>query len=221
MANERGRGEKLRDILPILWNSYQHIYEVREAGTANGINYLMIVATFLPVFCITLYTAFDKSKFFLVPIIFQVAALLILLKRFFVRGQIPWLKLEETLSQLKDNSFDSALFAELKAVETDTLRRKEALRTIINWALIFLVFSIFLIFLAFFFVILKGTICLYIAMVLLVLAFSLLWLFYNQIPKSKVTEEETQFKKKIEKWLRGSTEGETVDSGAVENEEKQ
>lgn len=206
MIEERGRDDKVRDILPILWNSYQHMYEVREAGTANGINYLMIVATFLPVFCLTLYTAFEKSPLFLVPILFQVAALLILLKRYFVQGQIPWLELEKTLSQLEDNSFNAVLFAQLKAAENGTARRLGALRTIIRRALFLLVLSLFLIALAFLFLLLKGSILLFIVTALLVVLFSLLWFFYNELPKSQANEEEQKYQREIEKWLQGVKE---------------
>ncbi|MFZ5770864.1 MAG: hypothetical protein ACOY4W_05495 [Thermodesulfobacteriota bacterium] len=78
--------QKIKDILPILWSSYEHMYQARETGTTSSINFMMIVATFLPIFCLTLYNAF-KSTLFLFPILFQVAALLILLKRFFIKGQ--------------------------------------------------------------------------------------------------------------------------------------
>ena len=94
----------------------------------------MIVATFLSVFCLTLYMAF-KSHLFLFPIFFQIVALLILLKRFFIKGQIPWLELKPTLSKLDDNAFESYLIATLKAAEADTWRRLGALNTIIKSAL--------------------------------------------------------------------------------------
>lgn len=51
---ENNSAAKIKDIIPILWSSYEHIYEARETGTTNGINFLMIVATFLPIFCLTL-----------------------------------------------------------------------------------------------------------------------------------------------------------------------
>lgn len=44
MTEERDRNTKIKDILPILWSSYEHIYEARETGTTSGINYLMIIA---------------------------------------------------------------------------------------------------------------------------------------------------------------------------------
>lgn len=213
MTEKRSRSDKVRDILPILWSSYEHMYEVRDASTANGINYLMIVATFLPVFCLTLYTAFERNPAFLVPIVFQVAALLILLKRFFIQGQIPWLELEKTLSQLDDNSFDAALFATLKATENDTWKRLEAFRTIIKRALFLLVFSLFLLGLASLFMLLKGAILLYIATALLVGVFSLLYLFYKESPTSQAEEDEKRFKSEIEKWLQEQRGKSNVGSG--------
>ncbi|MFH1235604.1 MAG: hypothetical protein V1685_01550 [Parcubacteria group bacterium] len=203
MTEERERVGigKIKDILPILWSSYEHIYEVRETGTTSGINFLMIIATFLPIFCLTSYSAF-KSPLFLFPILFQVAALLILLKRYFIKGQIPWLKLKETLLQLDDNSFAVELFAALKACENGTYMRLRALNTVIKMALALLVFSIFLTALASLFMLLKGSVLLYVATALLVIVFLLLCFFYKQVPRFDFANEEKNVKNDIEKWLK-------------------
>jgi len=195
------RTKKITDILPILWSSYEHMYQARETGTTSGINFMMIVATFLPIFCLTLYTAF-KSKFFLFPILFQVAALLILLKRFFIKGQIPWLEFKDTLSKVDNNSFSVGLFATLKAAENSTYMRLSALETIISRSLFLLVFSIFLTALASLFIFLEGGLFLYIATALLVFLFFLLGLFYKQVPRVQLDTEEESFKKEINKWLK-------------------
>jgi len=185
----------------MLWSSYEHMYNVRETGTTNGINYLMIVATFLPIFCLTLYMEF-KSQFFLIPIFFQIAALLILLKRFFIKGQIPWLELKTTLSQLDESAFESYLFATLKAAEADTWRRLGALNSIIKIALFLLVISIFLTALGSVFKFTNGfSIQFYIVTGLLVVVFLFLYLFYKKVPESKLNEEEKIDMKEINKWL--------------------
>jgi hypothetical protein len=210
MTEERDRHTKIKDILPILWSSYEHMFEVRETGTTNGIHYLMIVATFLPVFCLALYTAFT-GPLFLVPILFQIAALLILLKRFFIKGQIPWLEMEKTLSQLNDNDFEAALFATLKATEVDTWIRMRAFQTIINRALFLLVFSIFLTALASVFMFINGSIQLYVVTALLVVVFSFFFFFYKEVPESKVNDDEKRYTDEIKKWLHKREE--EIDNG--------
>lgn len=198
MREEREKNSvaKIKDILPILWSSYEHMYEARETGTTSGINFLMIVATFLPIFCLTLYATF-KNPLFLFPILFQIAALLILLKRFFIKGQIPWLKFEDTLEKLDDNSFAVGLFATLKASENGTYMRLKALGILIKRSLFLLVFSIFLTALASLFMILEGSFYLYVATGLLVFLFSLLCLFYKQVPKFQFDSEAKRIKNDI------------------------
>src|SRR3989344_7422030 len=77
---------KLKEILPLFWNSYQHMYDVRERNIQTTINFLLIITTFLPILCVTFYTTklFD-NKIILIPILFQILALLILLKSFYLK----------------------------------------------------------------------------------------------------------------------------------------
>lgn len=197
---EQNKIDKIKDILPLLWSSYEHIYEVRETNTNNSINFLMIVATFLPIFCLMLYTTFN-CPLFLFPILFQITALLILLKRFFIKGQIPWLKSEETLKRLDDNSFAAWLFATLKAAENDTYSRLKALRTLIKISLFLLVFSIFLTILSYVFLILDGNSYLYLTTGVLMLLFLLLYfLFYKRVSDSQFNVDENSFKNYIDEW---------------------
>lgn len=174
---------KIKEFLPIIWSSYEHMYEARETNTRNSINFLLVVVTFLPILCLSLYNRFP-STLFLIPALFQGAALLILLKSFFVKAQIPWLECEKTLRQLDDGSFADELFFTLKAVEGDTYDRLQALREVIRRALFLMIFSIFLIALAGLFIFLKGSFELYVATALLSLAFLLLHFFYKEVPKS-------------------------------------
>lgn len=198
---EQNSVAKIKDILSILWSSYEHMFEARETASTTSINFLMIVATFLPIFCLTLYIAFE-SLLFLFPILFQVAALLILLKRFFIQGLVPDLRYKDTLEKLDDNSFAVGLFATLKAVENDTFRRMKAFSKLIKMSLFLLVFSIFLTALASLFIILKGSFFLYVATGLLVLLFLLLYLFYKKVPESQFDSEEQKIKNDIYKLLK-------------------
>lgn len=201
MTDDRGRNNKIKEILPILWSSYEHMLEARETGVKNIINFLLVVVSFLPVICLALYDLF-KSPLFLVPTLFQVASLLILLKSIFIKGQIPWLEFKETLSQLDDDTFESKLFATLKAAETGTYIRMQALSTVIKRALFLLVFSIFLILLTGLFMFLKVSIILYIVTILLVFVFSLLYFFYKDVPPFEFSSEYEKFQRDIEKWLK-------------------
>ena len=52
---DRGRMKKeekeseLKRILPIIWNSYQHMYDVRSSNIQNRANFLLIIISFLPI----------------------------------------------------------------------------------------------------------------------------------------------------------------------------
>jgi hypothetical protein len=198
---QKNKITKIKEILHLLWSSYEHMYEARETGTKNSINFLLIIVTFLPILCLTLYIHF-KNPLLLFPILFQVLALLILLKSFFIKGQIPWLELKSTLLQFDNDSFEVDLLATLKAAENGTYQRLQALSTIIKRALFLLIFSIFLITLACLFMILEGSVLLYIVTVLLLIVFLLLYLFYKDIPSFEFNDEYKGIKKLIEKWLK-------------------
>ncbi len=198
---QKNKKAKIKEILPLLWSSYEHMFEVRESGTKNSISFLLIIVTFLPILCLTLYIRF-KSPLFLFPILFQVAALLILLKSFFIKGQIPWFELNSTLSQFDNESFEVDLLATLKAAENGTYKRLQALSTLIKRALFLLIFSIFLITLACLFMILKGSVLLYVVTILLLIVFLLLYLFYKDVPSFEFKNEYEEIKKLIEKWLK-------------------
>ena len=162
---------------------------------------------------LALYIHFN-SPLFLIPTLFQVAALLILLKSFFIKGQrIPWLELKDTLEQLEDDTFEIDLFAKLKAAESDTFIHLKILNTVIKRALFLLILSIFLIVLAFLFMFLGGSISLYAGTVLLLIIFVLLYFFYKQIPTFKFKNNYEDSKNKIEKWLKDEKKWKTPRSG--------
>ena len=204
---EQDKHKKIKDIFPILWNSYEHMHNVRETNVINGIHYLIIVATFMPIFCLTLYMVFNKSIFFLFPILFQIVALLILLKKFFIKIEIPWIELENTPKQLDRDVFEVSWFAELKAFENDTNRCRKAFRAIIKEGLALLLSSIFLTALASVFLFMNGEILLYVVIVILIVVFILLFFFCIECDIGNITNERmkshcnkiesTLFKKEI------------------------
>lgn len=209
MAEEQKNNSKinkLKEILPILWSSYEHMFAVRENGVKNSINFLLIIVTFLPAVCLALYDLFE-SPLFLVPILFLVASLLILLKSFFIKGQIPWLELKDTLNLLDDNSFEVDLFSTLKAAESSSWRVMIELDVVVKRSLFLLIFSIFLISLASIFVYFKGDSKLYAVTILLISIFVLFGVFYKDVQRFDLTNEREEFKGDIERWLKGGKGG--------------
>ena len=219
VENRKSKVEKIRMILPILWSSYEHMSESRRTETQNKINFLLIVVSFLPVLCVTLYIALN-SRLFLIPTLFQLLALLNLLKSFFIVDRklpmIPWLNVslpskaseDDTLKELEEDIFETRLFAALKAAEEDSGIYLKELKKIIKISLHLLIISIFLIGLVYIFVFLKGddrlspdliVCCLYAGEGLLVL-FLCLYSFYKNVPASQFKTKLDAFKNRIEEW---------------------
>lgn len=193
--------EKLAKILQPLWDSYQHMYLVRKSNIQNSINFLLIVVSFLPIVSISLVTHFN-NELFLVPIAFQFAALLVLLKSFFIKGQkIPWLELNGTLGRLEKDGFNESWFAALKAAEDDTYAEMRATSKIIKTALYSLIFSIYLTTLMIVIVRLETTTLLYPSVVLLTLLFLPLIYYYRKRPSFEFDQNYKKSLKKIKKWL--------------------
>lgn len=216
-GNRNSRIEKIKMILPILWSSYQHIYEARETATQNKINFLLIVVSFLPVICIALCSTFENDLF-LIPTMFQFLALLVLLKSFFVVGRkaqrIPWLNVslppkplgDDTLRELEDNAFEIRLFAGLKAAEEDTGIYMKEKNRVIKLALYLIMVSIFLMSLAYLFVLMKRYQMLtpwfpYAGEGLSIL-FLFLLPFYEKIPRSEFNKKHEAFEQRIEEWAK-------------------
>jgi hypothetical protein len=198
--NANQKREELAKILQPLWDSYQHMYSVRKSNIQNSINFLLIVVSFLPIVCITFSTYF-KNELFLVPIVFQFAALLILLKSFFIKGQkIPWLEFNETLDAIDKGSFKELWFATLKAAENDTHVEMRTMNKIIRIALSLLIFSIYGIALIMLIVKLENTILLYPSSVLLTLIFMSLIYFYRKQPSFAFDQDYEKYLKKVAEW---------------------
>jgi hypothetical protein len=197
--------EKIKESLPIFWSSYEHMFDARRTIHQNNINFLLIIVSFLPIICLTLYKYFDNYQLFLIPILFQVLALLVLLKSFFITGQsIPWLELKDTFNKLKEDNFEFEinLIATLKATESDTGTHEKLLKTIINRALYLLILSIFLTVLAGLFKILNGGIFLYIGTAFLLILFVLLCIYYNEKSPFNFDNNYKHYKKVLEELLK-------------------
>lgn len=193
--------QKIKEILPLLWNSYEHMYEARESNIKNSINFLLVVVSFLPATCLTLYELFSSSLF-LIPIIFQLMAFFVLLKSFFVKTEIPWLETKETLSHLKNGTFEIDLFATLKAAESGTYAYLQKMRDLIKRAIFLLTFSIFLILLACLFISFNGNTLLYVMTLSALILFLLLYLFfYKEAQVSNFKSEYKNILENVTNWI--------------------
>jgi hypothetical protein len=193
--------EQVQRILPLIWNSYVHMFEARKNRTQTNLNFLLIIVSFLPAICIMLFSCF-KEYLFLVPTIFQFTALLILLKSFYLKvQQIPWLPIEETTKDLDKHEFDIKLFACLKAAEDNTGVHRKELDKIVKLALFFLIASIIFIVLSFLFMFLNGNLQLYVSTALLILLLLTLILYYRKHPNFDFTRKEEEYLKKLIEWI--------------------
>jgi len=221
VESRNSRLEKIRTILPLLWSSYQHLYEARETATQNRINFLLVVVSFLPVICLMLCSHFEND-IFLIPALFQFLALLVLLKSFFIVGRksnkVPWLNVnisskmlgDDTLVELENDTFDVKVFAALKASEEDTGAYLKERNKIIRLTLYLIISSILLIPLAYCFVVMKKHnmltsfswyACAYACEGLLILILCL-YHFYKKIPQSKFDKNHKAFEMRIGEWAR-------------------
>ena len=163
---------------------------------------MVIVVSFVPVICIALFTHFN-DYLFIIPALFQLIALLILLKSFFIKGQmIPWFKLDETLKDLDESNFEVSLFARLKALEDDTWTDLVEMGKIIKNALHLLLFSLLALILAGVFNYFKATVLFYVLTIMFVFGFYYLYVnYYQKLPSFNSKENYEKYKKEIEKWL--------------------
>src|SRR3989344_5265120 len=124
--NKKEKIKALKEALPTFWNSYQHMYDVRDRNGQTMVNFLLVLATFLPVLSISLYTtSLFNDYLILLPIIIEISAIVILLKSFaHGTSNVHWFFLnKELLKQIEKEEFEIKLIAELKSIEGETCAR--------------------------------------------------------------------------------------------------
>ena len=198
--------KKLIEILPLVWNSYQHMYDVRERNIQSNINFLLIITTFLPILCVTLYTTKEFSHMIiLTPIFFQFLALLILLKSFFLKGStIHWfeLKKEELLKDIERDEFDIRLISELKSLENSTYVSMKAKGKLIKNSVYLIIFSLLSMLLSITFIILNGSYLLYVLSIIIFFVFAfLLFIYYPRQPIYNYDRDLERYFKLLKGWL--------------------
>lgn len=195
--------DQLKKISPLVWNSYQHMYDVRKVSIDGRLNFLLLLVSFLPVISIALYTEL-KNPILLVPTIFQLIALFILLKIFFTdHPQVHWFELKQKLEDLDKNNFYVSLIATLKAIEYDTESYQIYMRKISKSSIFLIIFSIYNLILGVFFVYLESEKLIYVSILLtsLVILSIVYYYIYDQ-PKYNLEENKNKFEKEIEEWLK-------------------
>ncbi len=195
--------KNIKENAHLLWNSYQHMYDVRERNIQNKINFLLIVTTFLPMLSITLYTTkLFSNEIILIPIIFQIAALLILLKDFFIKGQlIHWFEFKPTLDLLHEDKFDVDFLSNLKALEDGTYKNMEAKGKLIRIALNLIIFSLYSILVSIVFVIFHITALAYLITLVISFLFLSLIIFYMKPITFDIKNDHKEYVRRFNEWL--------------------
>lgn len=192
---------RLHSVLQLFWDSYEHMYNVRETNIQNRVNFLLIITSFFPVLCIAL-VSYSNNIFFLVPAFLSIVSLCILLKSFFIESyHIPWLKIPEDLVNLDNEDFELSLVAHLKTFENETWHKLERMQKIIFPALYILIASIYLLILTTIFELFSKWNALILA---IILTLSLMGLFYYYFAIRKAFDFEKDLKenlKLLNAWL--------------------
>jgi len=199
---KKSKKEKLKEVLPFFQSSYQHMYDVREGNIQNAINILLIVATFLPIACITLYAA-RRNWFILLPVVFQISALLLLLKSYFVEAKpyVHWFKLDKTLKDIDDGEFETAFLGDLKALEQRTNITKNIRGKMINHSLHLIIFSIYLAGIGVFDIFVRDRFVFYVFAIgfTVISVFFVKWYYFRK-EESDSTQFEQDNRKEIAEW---------------------
>ena len=141
----------LKENAQLLMSSFQHMHDTRERIIQNRVNFLLLVATFLPILSITMYSIETfRNVIILIPIIFQFGAIITLLKEFFVRGNLlHWAEHKSTLRRFIRDDFYERLFFEMKGLEKGTKKSMDIkYKKIVLPALFLIIMSLFALVLA-------------------------------------------------------------------------
>lgn len=192
--------DKIKKILPIVWDSYEHMRETRKQASDNFRNYLLIIISFLPLISLALFDHFDNALFF-IPIIFQLIAFLLLIKTYFINDpQVPWINPDNILEQIDKNQFEVNFFIILKALENDTYTQLRETGKYITYSLYFLLFSLYTLILGVFFVYFKS-ITLYALILVLTGVLIYIYRFYIKPISYETNKNSEKYAKQIEEWI--------------------
>lgn len=194
------RKTELDEAIPVLWNQYEHMYNVRKNGTQNQINFLLVVVSFLPIISIEFYLRSNYIPY-LMPVLLLFIALIILLKSFFTPPlQIPWSERNYFRKIMEQRRTNEYFFAQLKATERETEIILDEGKKIIKAALCLIIFSLYSLLLAFLFNNLQATTWLYTFTILSGLIFLFLFIFFYKSKHSDYDKNFQEIFKEISQW---------------------
>ncbi len=201
------RLKTLREISPLFWYSYQHMFDTREGIGQSNINFLLVVSTFLPIFCVTLFTTdMFRKEIILIPVVFQFTALLILIQSFFIKvgRYVHWFDLNDDniIKSIENDEFELNLICDLKDLENGTWENMLERNSLIRKALYLIIFSIFSTALSISFVLLNGDLMLYIIVLMISAFFIFLYKKYHAVkePESGIKKRD-QYYHMLKNWI--------------------
>jgi len=207
MKTKEDRIKRLREHLPLLWNSYQQMHDVRERRAKGMIDFLLVISTFLPILAVTLFTtSLFNNPLILFPLIPQFLSIVILLKYFVVGNpSVHWFKLDKNfLAGLDNGNFEIELIASLKQLENMTFISMNEEGKLIRHSRNLILFSLFALVLSMIFILFSGSLYLYfISLILIVISGYIFLVYYKRTPDfSKLDEDFNNSKKLLEDWIK-------------------
>jgi len=186
-------------ILPLIWASYQHMYDVRVNTSQDSRNFLLIVISFILAISISLFLRFG-NVFLLFPLFLQLSALVILFKTLFIKTIVHWFEYKRTLKDIEKKEFDKNLFITLKTLENWTWVYQKDVRKITETSLYLIIISIYLTLLIF--VGMNFTSPLNCIGYSIITIFTLiLFGYYKKQPKYEYEKEHRKVMDEFDKWL--------------------
>ena len=198
MNKEEKQKEILR-VLPLFWNSYQHMYDVRVNMTQDSRNFLLIVISFMSAISISLFFKLGNTLLLFPPLL-QLIALVILFKTFFIKTMVHWFEYKDTLKNIEKKEFDGDLFATLKAVENWTHSYQKETTKIMQKSLTLIILSLYLTFLILAFIYLASPLNYSVYLIITLLALILLS-YYKKQQKYDYEKEYGKFIGEFNNWL--------------------
>lgn len=205
-GNKHERIKKLRDLLPLFWSSYQHMYDARERKAKGMIDFLLVISTFLPILSVTLYTtSLFNNYLILLPIIPQIISIIILLKYFVVSTPaVHWFKLDKDLLKGLDNGeFETLTISTLKKLEDFTWVSMNEESNLIRKSRILVLFSLFILFFSALFILFNGSLYLYFSVAgIVILSYYVFFVYYKKKPDFSIAEKNyNEHLKLLNDWI--------------------
>lgn len=197
--NKKEKQRELSKALPFIWNSYQHMYDVRITGQENTRNFLLISLSFLIAISVSLIFTL-KNIFILLPLLFQLIGLAILFKTILMGTVVHWFEYKELLGELEEGNFERNLLADLKSIENWTWKYIKEMGKIIEQSLYYLILSIYTTLMIVILSYIEFPINQFLSLIL-ILSVLVLFKYYKKQPIHQHEKERSKFIEEIDRWL--------------------